>query len=97
VFSLDDTYNVVNGEKLSTGQISIFIIGVGNFKGKRTSTFTIPTVDPPNRKPDETVMQQTSIDQVKNVCARAMCVYLKYMLTSKARIHVVKKIHLKNK
>jgi len=79
VFSLDDTYNVANGEKLSTGQTSVFFIGVGNNKGKRTSTFTIPIVDPPNRKPDVTVMQQTSIDQVKKerervcvcVCARA--------------------------
>jgi len=73
MFSLDDTYNVANGEKLSTGQMSVFIVGLGNFKGKRTSTFAIPTVDPPNRKPDITVMQQTSIDQVKNVRAR-VCV-----------------------
>lgn len=62
---LDDTYDVENGEKLSTGQISIFVIGAGGFKGKRTSTFTIPTVDPPTRNPDITITQQTSIDQVK--------------------------------
>ncbi|XP_029679002.1 peroxisomal multifunctional enzyme type 2 [Formica exsecta] len=58
-----DTYNVANGEKLSTGQISIFIVGVGGFQGKRTSTCTIPTVDPPARKPDITITQQTNIDQ----------------------------------
>lgn len=58
-----DTYNVANGEKLSTGQISIFIVGVGGFQGKRTSALAIPTVDPPARKPDVTVTQQTSIDQ----------------------------------
>lgn len=62
--SLDDTYNVADGEQLSTGQISIFVIGAGGFQGKRTSSHTIPTVDPPARKPDRTVTQQTSIDQV---------------------------------
>ncbi|XP_029157565.1 peroxisomal multifunctional enzyme type 2 [Nylanderia fulva] len=58
-----DTYNVADGEKLSTGQLSIFIVGAGGFQGKRTSTHTIPTVDPPARKPDVTVTQQTSVDQ----------------------------------
>jgi 3-hydroxyacyl-CoA dehydrogenase/3a,7a,12a-trihydroxy-5b-cholest-24-enoyl-CoA hydratase len=58
-----DTYNVANEEKLSTGQISIFIVGAGGFKGKRTSAHAIPTVDPPVRNPDVTVTQQTSVDQ----------------------------------
>ncbi|XP_011155586.2 peroxisomal multifunctional enzyme type 2 isoform X1 [Solenopsis invicta] len=58
-----DTYNTANGEKLSTGQMSTFIVGSGNFKGKRTSTFLIPTVDPPTRSPDATVTQQTNVDQ----------------------------------
>ena len=58
-----DTYNVADGEKLSTGQISIFIVGASGFEGKRTSIHTIPTVDPPARKPDVTVTQQTSVDQ----------------------------------
>lgn len=62
--SLDDTYNVADGEKLSTGQISIFIVGASDFQGKRTSIHTIPTVNPPARKPDVTVTQQTSVDQV---------------------------------
>lgn len=57
-----DTYDV-NGEKLSTGQMSAFIVGAGGFKGKRTSTFAIPTVDPPTRNPDVTVMQKTNVDQ----------------------------------
>ncbi|XP_011883623.1 PREDICTED: peroxisomal multifunctional enzyme type 2-like [Vollenhovia emeryi] len=60
---LDDTYDVANEEKLSSGQISIFIVGAGGFKGKRSSTFAIPTVDPPARKPDATVMQRTNVDQ----------------------------------
>ncbi|KAL0121934.1 hypothetical protein PUN28_007017 [Cardiocondyla obscurior] len=58
-----DTYNTADGEKLSTGQISIFIVGAGGFKGKRTSTFIIPTIDPPTRNPDVTITQQTSVDQ----------------------------------
>ncbi|GAB1867197.1 Peroxisomal multifunctional enzyme type 2 [Camponotus japonicus] len=58
-----DTYNVANEEKLSTGQISIYIIGAGGFQGKRTSTHAISTVDPPGRKPDVTVIQQTNVDQ----------------------------------
>ncbi|XP_028050598.1 peroxisomal multifunctional enzyme type 2 isoform X2 [Monomorium pharaonis] len=58
-----DTYDTTNGEKLSTGQIATFIIGAGNFKGKRTSAFAIPTVDPPTRNPDATVTQQTNVDQ----------------------------------
>lgn len=61
---LDDTYNVANEEKLSTGQISIYIIGAGGFQGKRTSAYAISTVDPPSRKPDVTVIQQTNVDQV---------------------------------
>lgn len=62
---LDDTYNVANGEKLSTGQISVFVVGASNFNGKRTSAFAIPTIDPPTRSPDVTITQQTSVDQVK--------------------------------
>ncbi|XP_011645848.1 peroxisomal multifunctional enzyme type 2-like isoform X2 [Pogonomyrmex barbatus] len=58
-----DTYNVANEEKLSSGQMSIFVIGAGGFKGKRTSTHTISTVDPPARNPDVTVTQKTNIDQ----------------------------------
>lgn len=62
---VDDTYDMANGEKLSTGQISIFIVGIGGFKGKRISTFTVSTVDPPSRNPDTTITQQTNVDQVR--------------------------------
>lgn len=72
---LDDTYNEANGEKLSTGQMSVFIVGIGGFKGKRTSTFNIPTIDPPTRNPDVTVTQQTSVDQVKKK-------YIRYILAN---------------
>lgn len=65
IYFLDDTYDVTSEEKLSTGQISIFIVGAGGFQGKRTSQHVIPTIDPPSRNPDATVTQQTSTDQVK--------------------------------
>ncbi|XP_018054878.1 PREDICTED: peroxisomal multifunctional enzyme type 2-like isoform X3 [Atta colombica] len=58
-----DTYDVTTGEKLSSGQMSAFIVGSGGFKGKQTSTFVIPTIDPPTRKPDVTVTQKTNDDQ----------------------------------
>lgn len=44
--------------------MSAFFVGAGGFKGPRTSSSEIPTVNPPNRKPDTTVVQNTSVDQV---------------------------------
>jgi 3-hydroxyacyl-CoA dehydrogenase/3a,7a,12a-trihydroxy-5b-cholest-24-enoyl-CoA hydratase len=58
---------VINGEKLTTGQISIFILGAGGFQGKRTSQHVIPVIDPPSRNPDATITQQTSADQVRKI------------------------------
>lgn len=43
----------------------IFIIGAGNFEGKRTSSYIIPTIESPNREPDTSITQQTSQDQVR--------------------------------
>ncbi|XP_031828485.2 peroxisomal multifunctional enzyme type 2 [Nomia melanderi] len=58
-----ETFDTMTGDKLSTGQISLFSIGSGGFQGKRTSPHVVPTIDPPNRKPDASVTQQTSFDQ----------------------------------
>ncbi|PBC28546.1 Peroxisomal multifunctional enzyme type [Apis cerana cerana] len=58
-----DTFDTSNEDKLSTGQMIIFIVGAGNFKGKRTSSYIIPTFESPNREPDTSVTQQTSQDQ----------------------------------
>lgn len=58
-----DTFNAATGEKLSTGQMSAFIIGAGGFQGKRSSSNIIPTIEPPNGKPDVSVTQQTNVDQ----------------------------------
>ncbi|XP_015435698.1 PREDICTED: peroxisomal multifunctional enzyme type 2 [Dufourea novaeangliae] len=58
-----DTFDTVTGDKLSTGQMSVFAVGAGGFQGKRTSSNNITSVDPPNRKPDASVTQHTSFDQ----------------------------------
>ncbi|XP_076642289.1 peroxisomal multifunctional enzyme type 2 [Halictus rubicundus] len=58
-----ETFDSVSGDKLSTAQMSVFAIGSGGFQGKRTSSNIVPTIEPPNRKPDATVTQQTSYDQ----------------------------------
>ena len=58
-----ETYDTTNGDKIATGQISVFVIGAGGFQGKRTSTNLIPTIEPPTRKPDASVTQKTSYDQ----------------------------------
>ncbi|XP_033333627.1 peroxisomal multifunctional enzyme type 2 [Megalopta genalis] len=58
-----ETFDSVSGDKLSTGQMSIFAVGGGGFQGNRTSSNIVPTIDPPNRKPDASVTQQTSYDQ----------------------------------
>jgi len=64
-YILDDTYDVVSGEILSTGQMSIFIVGTNVPYAKRTSQYTIPTVNPPVRNPDATIIQETNVDQVR--------------------------------
>ena len=58
-----ETYDTTNGEKIATGQMSVFVIGAGGFQGKRTSTNLVPTIEPPTRKPDASVTQKTSYDQ----------------------------------
>ncbi|XP_043589762.1 peroxisomal multifunctional enzyme type 2 isoform X1 [Bombus pyrosoma] len=58
-----ETFDTSNGDKLSTGQMILFIAGAGGFQGKRSSSKIIPTIDAPNRQPDASVTQQTSHDQ----------------------------------
>lgn len=50
---------------LSTGQISVFIVGAGGPQEKRTSQYIIPVIEPPSRIPDATFTQKTNIDQVR--------------------------------
>ncbi|XP_054012108.1 peroxisomal multifunctional enzyme type 2 [Hylaeus anthracinus] len=58
-----ETFDTASGDKLSTGQMSVFLIGAGGFQGKRTSSNIVPTIEPPKRKCDASVTQQTSYDQ----------------------------------
>lgn len=51
------------GEKLAYGQVTVFVVGAGGFGGKRNSSNTKPTVDPPARQPDASVSQKTHCDQ----------------------------------
>ena len=51
-------------EKIAFNQSSIFVVGAGNFGGKRSSDSIIPTADPPKRNPDATMSEKTSVDQV---------------------------------
>lgn len=53
----------------------IFVIGAGNFKGKRTSSYIIPTIESPNREPDTSVTQQTSQDQVYHILNQIYQIY----------------------
>lgn len=58
-----ETFNCNTGDKLAKGQMTLFLVGAGGFQGKRTSPHSIPLADPPNRKPDASVVQQTNYDQ----------------------------------
>ncbi|XP_003706333.1 peroxisomal multifunctional enzyme type 2 isoform X1 [Megachile rotundata] len=58
-----ETFDTATGDKLAMGQMAAYIIGAGGFQGKRTSSESIPVINPPNRKPDTSVTQQTSYDQ----------------------------------
>ena len=53
-----------SGEKVVFGQWSIFVVGSGNFGGKRNSEQIVPPVDPPKRPADASLQYKTSIDQV---------------------------------
>lgn len=44
-------------------QIVVFVVGAGNFGGQRTGTKMIPCQAKPQRAPDVSVSQRTSIDQ----------------------------------
>ncbi|XP_074651507.1 peroxisomal multifunctional enzyme type 2-like [Tubulanus polymorphus] len=58
-----DTYDD-GGVKLCCNQFAIFVVGAGNFGGKRTSTKQKMTAGkPPSRSPDASITEKTSIDQ----------------------------------
>ncbi|XP_050540879.1 peroxisomal multifunctional enzyme type 2-like isoform X1 [Daktulosphaira vitifoliae] len=51
------------GELIATTQICTFVLSAGGFGGKRASSVIVPVVDEPNRIPDSTVVEKTSVDQ----------------------------------
>ncbi|XP_014086030.1 peroxisomal multifunctional enzyme type 2 isoform X1 [Bactrocera oleae] len=58
-----DTYDD-SGRLLVKNQCSTFIVGAGNFGGKKTPiNGVVPIVNPPNRSPDATCQYKTSEDQ----------------------------------
>ncbi|XP_046555171.1 peroxisomal multifunctional enzyme type 2-like [Haliotis rubra] len=60
-------YNVESfdekGEKVAFNQFSIFVVGSGNFGGKRASDALIPTATVPARAPDASITESTHVDQ----------------------------------
>ena len=53
-----------SGDKVVSSQWSIFIVGSGNFGGKRTSDKNIiQPVDAPKRQPDASLQYKTTVDQ----------------------------------
>ena len=69
-----DTCNT-RGERVAFNQTSTFVQRAGGFGGRRTSERNIAPVDPPQREPDVSVREKTSVDQVSN-CDVVECCFL---------------------
>jgi len=50
-------------EKVAFNQFSIFVVGAGNFGGKRSSEVAKPAVAAPKRAPDASITEKTGVDQ----------------------------------
>ena len=61
-----DTVDELN-EPVIFNQFAMFVVGSGKFCGQRYSPAAIITADLPQRPPDATVTEQTSVDQVGSV------------------------------
>uniref|UniRef100_A0A2C9L5I5 SCP2 domain-containing protein n=1 Tax=Biomphalaria glabrata TaxID=6526 RepID=A0A2C9L5I5_BIOGL len=57
-----ETFNEKN-EKVAFNQFTTFVVGIGNFGGRSTSSEAKPLVDVPKRAPDAVKQEKTSIDQ----------------------------------
>lgn len=53
-----------SGEKVLYGQNTVYINNLGGYGGKRKSSVSKEPKSPPKRKPDATICEKTSIDQV---------------------------------
>ncbi|CAL1276878.1 unnamed protein product [Larinioides sclopetarius] len=58
----EDTFNE-NNQLVMHSEWTIFLVGAGNFGGKRSTDKGKKVQSPPNRKPDAVVEEKTSIDQ----------------------------------
>ncbi|XP_035205471.1 peroxisomal multifunctional enzyme type 2-like, partial [Stegodyphus dumicola] len=58
----EDTFNEAS-ELIMRTQWSIFLVGAGNFGGKRTTDKGVKVLPSPNRRPDAVIEEKTSIDQ----------------------------------
>lgn len=52
-----------SGEKISYSQMTVFVVGAGNFGGKRNSDKVRMAIDAPSRKADAVFSEKTSLDQ----------------------------------
>lgn len=61
-----ETFDAETGVKICYNQSALFLVGAGNFGGKKMSDKqeTKSVIDAPNRPPDVTVTEKTSSDQV---------------------------------
>ena len=64
---LDETYNLETGDKLTTNQMSAYVVGAGGFGGPRNSKHSVACIDPPKRNPCASFTQKTSPDQVRKL------------------------------
>jgi len=63
VFIMDvDSYDE-SGEKVLRNQSSVYVRGMGGYNGKRKSNVHIEPQDHPNRPPDASIREKTSVDQ----------------------------------
>lgn len=57
-----DTYDQT-GQLVIRNQVACFAVGAGNFGGSKNGTKLVPIQDKPNRQPDLSVTEKTTIDQ----------------------------------
>lgn len=62
-FFIAETFDE-NGEKIIYNQVVAFVVGAGNFGGKKQTSRIVPVIEAPTRDPDTYFVDKTLIDQV---------------------------------
>lgn len=62
-FFIAETFDE-NGEKIIYNQVVAFVVGAGNFGGKKQTSRIVPVIEAPTRAPDAYFVDKTLIDQV---------------------------------